>query len=392
LSAEINVAIIGGGVIGCATARELCADYDDIFLFEKNAGITKGENQSSRNSGVVHSGIYYDQETRPEKARLCVEGNALLYEFCERHKVPALRTGKLMVATRKDHGEMLELYRRRAVENGLQGVETIPGKRVNEMEPNVTAVSALLVPSAGIVEPTSLVYRLHSIAYQKGVNFMTGTRVLDVRGENGHLRVTFQYPDGNRDEITAKAVINAAGVHADLVARMVNPSSPYELDPVRGDSYKFYADRRPELALKEKNVYPTPEWVETPHGRHFTVGIHLTPTFANLSYPPSVGTTVTVGPKLVSVKDREFWQDDQTGPDIFFDKAHRYFPGLRLEDLVWYQSGLQARLKAYPDFTITSDPTYPNFINLLGIDSPGLTASLAIARRVRQMVDGLGIC
>jgi L-2-hydroxyglutarate oxidase LhgO len=391
LSAEIDVAIIGGGVIGCAVARELAIDYDDIFLFEKNVGITQGENQSSRNSGVIHSGIYYDQATRPEKAALCVEGNALLYEFCQNHQVPALKTGKLVVATAQDQEEVLELYSRRAKENGLSGVEKISSRSVTDMEPNVKAESALVIPSAGIVEPTTLVYRLHSLAHRQGVNFMARTQVVNVDGDENGIQLELRYPDGNREEIKARAVVNAAGVNADLVAGMLNPASPYELDPVRGDSYKFYADKRPELDLRGKNVYPTPESVQTRHGRHFTVGIHLTPTFQDLSYPPYIGTTVTVGPKLVSVQDRDSWQDHHTEPHIFYEKARLYFPGLRLEDLIWHQSGLQARLKDYPDFEIVSDPLQPNFINLLGIDSPGLTASLAIGKRVKTMVDELGL-
>ena len=99
---KISIAIVGGGVVGCAVAWELSRRFDGIFLFEKNLGITRGENQSSRNSGVIHSGIYYDRETRPLKASLCVMGNRLLYDFCDRYKVPALNTGKLLIANSRD--------------------------------------------------------------------------------------------------------------------------------------------------------------------------------------------------------------------------------------------------------------------------------------------------
>jgi len=119
LYTDIDIAIIGGGVVGCAVARELSARHKGVFLFEKNPGITKGENQSSRNSGVIHSGIYYDRETRPQKAALCVEGNRLLYEFCGTHRVPALRTGKLIVATTPEEDEILDVYLARAGENGV---------------------------------------------------------------------------------------------------------------------------------------------------------------------------------------------------------------------------------------------------------------------------------
>ncbi len=139
------------------------------------------------------------------------------------------------------------------------------------------------------------------------------------------------------------------------------------------------------------NVYPTPEAVQTPHGRHFTVGVHLTPTFEDLSYPPALGSTVTVGPKLVAVNDRDGALPPPLGPDFFAEKVGAYFPGLQAEDLIFHQMGMQARLKGYPDFVFFSDSERPNFISLLGVDSPGLTACLAVAGRTGEMVSGLGL-
>ena len=110
MSVDVDVAVVGGGVVGCAVARILADRFERVFLFERNQGITRGDNQSSRNSGVVHAGIYYDRETRPLKARLCVEGNRLLYDFCERHGVPVLRTGKLVVACEPAEERVLDFY------------------------------------------------------------------------------------------------------------------------------------------------------------------------------------------------------------------------------------------------------------------------------------------
>jgi L-2-hydroxyglutarate oxidase LhgO len=387
---RIPIAVIGGGLVGCAVAQELSAGHEGIFLFEKNPGITKGENQSSRNSGVIHSGIYYDQETRPLKAALCVEGNSLLHEFCARHKVPALKTGKLIVATGIEDEETLNLYLDRAGRNNVPGVEMISGARVRDLEPNVAARSALLVPTAGIVEPTALVYRLHTLASRAGVQFMTGTEVVGLEPDGDQIRAIVRYRDGRRDEFTAGLVINAGGIEADLVAGHLNPASPYELDPVRGEAYKFYAHRRRELELVGMNVYPPPEAVVTPHGRHFTVGVHLTPTFGETSFPPELGSTVTVGPMLCPVEDRNAWSGPPSPAGIFAERVRGFFPGLREDDLIWHQAGMQARLKSYPDFVLEADPEYPNLINLLGVDSPGLTACLAIARRVGAMVARLG--
>ena len=386
---EISIAIIGGGVVGCAAAWELSHGYDNIFLFEKNPGITQGENQSSRNSGVIHSGIYYDQETRPLKAALCVEGNRLLYDFCRRYKVPALQTGKIIVATNTEEEDILELYLSRARENRVPGAKKISGKKVGELEPNVRARSALLVPTAGIVEPTALVYRLHTLASQRGAHFITGTEVTDINRDGDFSRFTIRYKDGQTDHVKAKIMINAAGTDADRVAKSFDPSSSYELDPIIGESYKFYGHKRNELFLQGMNVYPVPQSVMTPHGRHFTVGIHLTPTFGELSFPPVIGSTVTVGPKLVPVKDRNARQDSIVDAQAFSEKVSPFFPGLKQKDLIWHQSALQARLKGHPDFVVGAFSESSNFINLLGIDSPGLTASLAIARRVKEIVDKL---
>ena len=386
LTDQINIAIVGGGVIGCAVAMELSGRYERVVLFEKNAGITQGENQSSRNSGVIHSGIYYDQQTRPNKAALCVKGNQLLYDFCKTHQVPALETGKLIVATCAEEEDVLGLYLERARENGVPKVKRITGKEAAKLEPNVKAKSALLVPTAGIVDPTTLVYRLHALASKQGALFMNETEVIGIESDGDFIRIHFQYRDGRKDQVLSKTVVNAAGVEADRLAAVLNPRFPYALDPVRGESYKFYGHSRPELKVNRMNIYPTPEAVHTPHGQHFTVGVHLTPTFGDLSYPPHIGSTVTVGPKLVAIRDSH----DLSGPvldaEIFSDKVCSYFPGLRKDDLVWHQMGVQARLKDFPDFVLAADSMCPNFVNLLGIDSPGLTSCLAIAGRAGEMV------
>lgn len=387
MAERIDIAIIGGGVIGCATAWALSARRKEVYLFERNPGITQGENQSSRNSGVIHSGIYYDQQTRPLKAALCVEGNRLLYDFCERHRVPALKTGKLIVAKDSREEGVLDAYLSRGRENGVPGLKRISGKEAGELEPNVRCRSALLVPTAGIVDPSGLVYRLHTLGLKNGVQYLTGTEAVGVEDAGDALLLTIRYPDGKQDQVRAGVAVNAAGIDADLLTRLLDPLSPYELDPVRGESYCFYSGKRPDLNLRGMNVYPTPEVVETPHGRHFTVGIHLTPTFESTAYPPRLGSTVTVGPKLVPASHREDRSGPACPPEVFSEKVRPFFPGLKAQDLVWHQAGLQARLKGYGDFFIAPNPKQPRFIQLLGLDSPGLTSCLAVARQAKKLVE-----
>jgi glycerol-3-phosphate dehydrogenase len=233
------------------------------------------------------------------------------------------------------------------------------------------------------------VYRLHALAAKNGVFFLTENEVIGVSGHTNHIELALSYRDGRKETIHARVVVNAAGVEADKMARLLNPASVYEWDPIKGESYKFYSDRRPELKVAGTNIYPTPETVITAHGRHFTVGVHLTPTFEDLTYPPRLGATVTVGPKVVPAQDKGSEETERITADFMAKKVQRFFPGIKAEDLSWHQAGEQARLKGHPDFVITSDPTYPHCINLLGIDSPGLTAALAIGKKTARKVHAL---
>ncbi len=160
-----------------------------LFLFEKNPGITKGENQSSRNSGVLHAGIYYDTETRPLKAKLCVEGNRIWHEFCADHQLPCLKTGKL-IASCNDSQEsvILELARRASI-NGVPGVRVIDGIDARRLEPNVHCKSALLVPTSGIIDPIAAIYKVYSLASNAGVQFMPGTKVVRRSSEQRQDRI-----------------------------------------------------------------------------------------------------------------------------------------------------------------------------------------------------------
>jgi L-2-hydroxyglutarate oxidase LhgO len=223
------------------------------------------------------------------------------------------------------------------------------------------------------------------------VHTITDTEVIGVEPDDGHILLTIKYRDGRTDQVRAKIVINAGGVEADLIACLCDPDSPFELDPIKGESYKFFGHKRPDIRLHGCNVYPIPKSVETSHGRHFTVGVHLTPTFEDSAYPSTIGSTVTIGPKLVPVKDRNSSCSPVSGPGIFINEVKSFFPGLKEKDLLWHQDGLQARLKGYPDFIFHTDPRHKNMINLLGIDSPGLTSCLAIARRVKDITYDLGL-
>ena len=398
----VSVCIVGGGVIGCAIAWELSRQgREGIVLLERNGSI-RGENQSSRNSGVIHAGIYYPKEVEPLKARLCVEGNRLLYEFCQEHGVPHRKTGKLVVATDPVEETYLDYLERVSRENGVTGVVRVDRAGVGNREPNVEAWSALFCPTTGIVDATELVLTLARLAASNGVILATGHEVVDCRPRTNGFRVTAKVR--NRTEsIDARILINAAGLYSDVIARMVNPESPYRYAPIRGESAKFYRTKRPDLSMNGMSVYPVPcghfpdgsrldvpfdEFQELHRAGEvsMTTGIHLTPTLDKLGEEVVIGDTVTIGPAYsVGMVDREDYR--QTRDERYhLDMVRPFFPNLRLEDLTLHQAGINAKLPGRPDFVIERDPEHPACINLLGITSPGLTSSLAIARHVREML------
>ena len=298
MTEKINIAIIGGGIIGCCVALELAKNWEDIYVFEKNPGITRGENQSSHNSGVLHAGIYYEQIDhllRPLKARFCVEGNHLWYAFAEKYHLPCRKTGKLIVASDASESHILDQYLQQAKINGVPDVRKIDATEIRHMEPNVKAHAALLVPTSGIIDPTALLRQVYASASNRGVNFMAETEVVDLEASAKEVVVHFRYRDGQTDRIQANSVINAAGLWAVNVARMLDPQIPIQPALIRGDSYKFYRTRRSNVFLQGMNVYPTPIVVDSPTGRHHTVGVHLTPTFDTRNGEFVIGDTVTVG-------------------------------------------------------------------------------------------------
>lgn len=395
MSTETNITIIGGGAVGCAIARQLSKSHKDIVVCERNSNI-RGENQSSRNSGVIHAGVYYPKGSK--KAKFCVEGNRMLYEFCEQYNVPAAQCGKLIVATNKEDDETLDEYLEKCINNGVPGIRKITGKEVKEFEPNVSAISALHIPTSGIIEPTEYVSKLHALASNNGAIFMTSSKVINIEPKKDYFEVTIQMP-GQTETFRTRFLINSAGLYSDEIAKMVNPDSRYVIEPVRGEAAKFYKTKRSDIGMNGMNVYPTPYWynpqtgeripkkdLETTVRKSLTVGIHLTPTFEIQNGSYRIGKTVTVGPTANAVLSKEDYGSNLNPEELFYERVKTYFPNLKLEDLSLHQAGIRAVLKNQYDFEIEKDPNHPNCINLIGIDSPGLTSSLAIAKYIDNIV------
>lgn len=369
-----NVVIIGGGVVGCALACEIAAGTEDVFLLEQMPKL--GMATSTRNSGVVHSGIYYPPGSL--KARLCVSGNVLTKEFCAAHGVPHSNCGKLVVASHESEVAGLEKLAANGRANGVEGLRMVDRARIREREPHITAVAALEVPSTGIVEAEALVKAYARIAVDRGANILDHARVVELQPCSDSIAVVIEIGDPadpaslQRESIEARCVVNAAGLYADEVAALLGNKS-YRIYPVRGE----YAEvNRSRAHLVNALVYPLP------HPGGLTLGVHLTRTMWG---------TILVGPSARYVDEKNDYEHDRLPVEDFLHSAQALLPELKLEDLHLAYSGLRPKLvppteHGIADFIITRDPAHSRAIQLVGIESPGLTAALAIARHVAPLV------
>jgi L-2-hydroxyglutarate oxidase LhgO len=380
---RVGTVVVGGGVVGCAVARELAeAGAREVFLLEAMSNL--GEVQSGRNSGVVHAGLYY--ATGSLKAALCVEGNALVYEFCRAHGVPVAPVGKLVVACDEGEIEALAALHAQALANGLPDVRMLTRDGVRALEPNVDVPAALHLPSTGIVDAAGLTRALARRAEAAGATVLTSFEVIGIEPRGGVFEVTGRR-GGREETVAAEALVNAAGLHCDEVARMVDPECGAEVVPLRGEYCRVNRRRRPGVWMNGMNVYPVPEWLDVLGEPAKMVGVHLTPTFA-LARDGSVavGDTVTVGPEFVRVAGRDDYERGRKPPEHFLARARRFFPSLERADLELDFAGIMVHLQGANDFVIRRDRRHAGCVHLLGIDSPGLTSALAIARRVGRML------
>lgn len=364
MSEIANIVVIGGGVVGLAIAAELSRRHDDIFLLEALPRLGLGT--STRNSGVIHAGMYYPPGTL--KARHCVGGARMMYEFCAAHGVPHRRAGKLIVAWTTDQIGTLEKLKEQGERNGTEGLEIIDRERMRAIEPNIVGAAALHSPNTGILEPEELVKALARVAQANNASLLTNTPVIGIEFDEGLPAIRTP-----RETVGARVVINAAGLHADEVAGLFGYHR-HRIHPCRGE----YAEVVPHRGdLVHGLVYPVPE----PDGHG--LGVHFTKT---------IGGTLLLGPNARYVERKDDYESGLADLETFHEAASVMLPALRLEDLRLSYTGIRPKLHSeddpsFADFVIERDPRWPNVIHLLGIESPGLTACLSLARAVAEMVD-----
>ena len=368
---QANILIIGGGVVGCAIANAVSQRWQDVFLVEQNPKL--GMATSTRNSGVNHSGIYYPKNSL--KARLCVEGNRLTYEFCAKHKVPFRHCGKLVVASDAHEEEELVALKKRGEENGVEGLRLIGPEEIRAREPHIRGVGALDVPSTGIVSAEEFVHAFARVATNQGANIVTRAKVVSLEPNGKTIRVGLRIGDeeDSQDEtIEARCVINAAGLYADEVAALLGNHS-WRIYPVRGE---YCEVRGPRASLINNLVYPLP------HAGGLSLGVHFTKTLWG---------TFLLGPTATYVEGKDNYERDRLPIAAFAESAKTLLPEIEERDLQLGYSGLRPKLaapehKGIVDFVITRDPKVPQAIHLVGMESPGLTAAPAIGEYVSKMV------
>jgi L-2-hydroxyglutarate oxidase LhgO len=355
------IAIVGAGVVGLSCARALARRGADVCVLERHG--RPGLETSTHNSGVVHAGLYYPAGTL--KARLSVEGRERLYAFAAEHGVPHVRCGKLVVAGRGEAGA-LEAVARQAAENGAR-VELVDRAFVAAREPYVAADAALWSPDTGWIDAHALVRALADDVRRSGGALVAGAALVGAEpGPSGGF--TLATP---RERIDASRVVNAAGLHADDVSTLLG-GARFAIHPCRGE----YAALRPRARhLVRGLVYPVPD--PSGHG----LGVHLTRT---------IGGEVWIGPTIRYQDDKTDYERDRLPLEAFLEPTRRLLPAVTLEDLRLGGSGIRPKLhppaERFADFLIGPDARNPALVQVAGIDSPGLTACLAIGEHVAGLL------
>jgi len=367
-----NILIIGGGVVGCTIAHAVSQRWQDVFLVEQFPKL--GMATSTRNSGVIHSGIYYPKNSL--KARHCLEGNRLTYEFCAKHNVPHRHTGKLVVAANAHEEAELLALQKRGEDNGVEGLRVIGPAEIRAREPHIAGTAALDVPSTGIVSAEELVHAYARVASASGANIVTRARVVSLEPTaGGMIRVGLRIgdaQDSQEEKVEARCVINAAGLYADEVAALLGNRS-WRIYPVRGE---YCEVRGPRASLINSLVYPLP------HADGLSLGVHFTKTLWG---------TFLLGPTATYVEGKDNYERGRLPIAEFARSAKTLLPEIEERDLQLGYSGLRPKLvppggKGIADFVIERDAAVPQAIHLVGIESPGLTAAPSIAEHVSQLV------
>lgn len=365
---RIYVTIVGAGVVGLSIAERLSRGLQDILLIERHASF--GQETSSRNSEVIHAGIYYPKDSL--KAKACIEGRQLLYEYCRNNHIPHKKTGKLIVALNKEEENDLEALFRQGRDNGVEDLGLITGVQAKGLEPNINARAAIFSPSTGIIDTHALMKDLAARFKGRGGQIAYNTQLTHIdRGAQGYA-LTVKDGSGEDFKFSSRILVNCAGLDSDKISAMAGlEKEEYKLKYCKGNYFRI-CSRKSKMV--SRLVYPVPK------KKGAGLGIHATPDLAG---------SLRLGPDDEYIKDLNYDVDPGKAAS-FYENVKDFLPFIELNDLAADTSGIRPKLQGegedVRDFLIREESAsgFGGLINLIGIESPGLTASMAIAEMVRN--------
>jgi L-2-hydroxyglutarate oxidase LhgO len=368
----VDITIIGAGLIGLALAAKIANRNKQIYVLERHT--TFGQEISSRHSSIIHAGIYYPEESF--KAKFCVTGNRLLYQICQENGISCRKLGKLIVATNEKEAEELTILLEKGKKNCVTGLKLLSRWELKKLEPNIEGVAAILSPETGIIDSHTLMKYFITKAKKEGVQIIYKTEVINIERVTGGYQVEVSDSDG-RFSFTTKILINCAGLNSDRVAEQVGidlEDASYRLYYCKGEYFSVIHDKR---KLINRLIFPVP-----PVGIA-GVGIHVV---------LDLDGRMRLGPSIRYTEKIDYAITDEN-KKLFYNSVRNFLPFLDYEDLQPEMVGIRPKLQGpgmdIRDFVIRDekDKGLPGFINLIGIESPGLTSAPGIAEYVDSLVN-----
>lgn len=366
---RVDIVIIGAGVVGCAISRELAMQYPDKIILVLEKLKSEGLETSSKNSGVLHSGIH--QNPKFLKSKLVLEGNKLAHEYVKNKNIPVLDSGMLIALSAKDiisslYMELISLFRL-AINAKKEKIfiKFLTYRSIKKLCPNIKAIGAIYIPSVWVVDALEFTKSLKKDAENNNVEFLFNNSVKGIVVTKKEYII-----ETSTRRIRSEVVINSAGLYADDIAKMAG-FNQYKIYPWRGEYYEVIGEKS---KLVKRLIYPAVP-------RH-------SPS-KGIQFSPRPNGKLFIGPNARLVPTKNYYTEDKTSVEVFLKHAKKYLPQITKNDLRWAYSGIRPKITRNAkesDFIINMDSLSPVFINLIGIESPGLSASMAIAKHVSMMM------